>query len=1323
MTSLDKQVGPPPSHGYGIMESIRTCLAEDYDICLKIQDMYQQVATELINDPEHTRYHNVAPDHDSIAANMCSTLTSDDAGKVIVDFYIPAIAAALKLHILVYEEVHERIAVRHFIPRYIHPKYLKKVHLCWEEEKYKPILNLSENCRPPTPMSTSEDESGTLGTSKGDSLQRKITVTQKEDTGPVSSDSDHLVIMEESDIPREGFKEVHDITPKNQRKKKTVRNLAKKLGLTTSREKGDLPDIPPPKKRVRLTKYSKALEEHRGSFTDSSEEEINEAADNNKSNGHDEGRDAPKRSSFKEASARKCLQTNYKEFQDLNLSPSVQGYKDTASTNQSHEDAQQHSTSNDCVILSQEGLVKDTTDMGEHTLQEIKAFMSSTTDISEFGEFNSSQGSNGSSSSEGLKKSKKSANFSRGYHMDMTLFKDTKPLYVEKVPHDIDGKKVYKIKLESEEDKKLWTQKYADGRYFKYNSSTRKGLVGMRKIGKCLSAFKCNNKECAFLKSTGKPNQHQFKTLGSEKFCITCDVLAVPVECKAIKIVEYCVPQEEVTIYHLGQHNCQPKVDNSGEKEFIMQTLKEMPQDCGPRQLAIVKMQHELKRQQQVGNYDLTQFVKIASNLTDTKKIDNAKRELEAQTRTDRQLLSVVGQVKQTLDVQDKYFIYRINDATFNGKVSYVFKSSLVMALLALDMQQGEKENTHPMQEEYTYFDCMHSRCIDWKTFTLWAYHPAPRRLYRLATMECKGETALTVAKFFELWNKILAEVKGDPNFKWNPAGWICDEAGANFNGIAAIYGEEILRKVFGCQFHFKHCLDRLIKRIPAEMPEVRAEAEELAIMMLTVETMPRYHAIVKRFRQLGGLCKSISSWIEWWHARRYHLFPVFRGYNLASMNLAEVGNATLARNKKQYLVDAAWEDYFTMLVQNTEFVNFMQGKGFTHGHGPTQAARAAKERQEQERRGQEYIQQIKEQILDAPNEDYENFVAHMKAKHRAPEMLPRGNVQGRIIHNSQAISPPNSPVKRKPIPAVASIGSSATIGQDKQQLQGFRLVKITNLDGSIKHALYQGDKLVKNVVFKAAKPSTGIPSQEAVPSQSSSQSVKHIQAQVPQSQFKSTKKSTTKSPPKKKEVENEDYPVPQLGNLAAYQEMCKGKPKKNEMPLPPEPQLIQSGLPLVIADYRGSQEGCNDNSATPANIMPLPEQPQQEFRIRPVSDAVKDGNSPLLHILTNKKVTTCYGCKVKFTPSLRTAPKNLILQMMIHKDRPDMHGNWVKSHLKSWGYFHLNINCIRRINTRLEWSDVYLNQETKEKLQVSHIQHLKNQNLLKFFQKAIYGN
>ena len=61
---------------------------------------------------------------------------------------------------------------------------------------------------------------------------------------------------------------------------------------------------------------------------------------------------------------------------------------------------------------------------------------------------------------------------------------------------------------------------------------------------------------------------------------------------------------------------------------------------------------------------------------------------------------------------------------------------------------------------------------------------------------------------FWRLYNSAFKEV----NVFWyrfSPAGFCTDMTTANFNTLVKIYGEKILEKVKGCEFHFRDSINR----------------------------------------------------------------------------------------------------------------------------------------------------------------------------------------------------------------------------------------------------------------------------------------------------------------------------------------------------------------------------------------------------------------------------------------------------------------------------------------------------------------------------------
>ena len=67
-----------------------------------------------------------------------------------------------------------------------------------------------------------------------------------------------------------------------------------------------------------------------------------------------------------------------------------------------------------------------------------------------------------------------------------------------------------------------------------------------------------------------------------------------------------------------------------------------------------------------------------------------------------------------------------------------------------------------------------------------------------------------------------------------------------------------------------------------------------------------------------------------------------------------------------------------------------------------------------------------------------------------------------------------------------------------------------------------------------------------------------------------------------------------------------------------------------------------------------------------------------------------------------------LIYLIQVVRDRPTPNG-WIKGWKKSWGYFHLNLNCLRLERSVLELEDIYLPNDTREQLQPVHITKLES--------------
>ena len=65
--------------------------------------------------------------------------------------------------------------------------------------------------------------------------------------------------------------------------------------------------------------------------------------------------------------------------------------------------------------------------------------------------------------------------------------------------------------------------------------------------------------------------------------------------------------------------------------------------------------------------------------------------------------------------------------------------------------------------------------------------------------MECKHENTECIAMFLDLFNKALQKKTGNPQYKYNPAGFMVNENGVNFNAIERVLGKDVADHTVTC--------------------------------------------------------------------------------------------------------------------------------------------------------------------------------------------------------------------------------------------------------------------------------------------------------------------------------------------------------------------------------------------------------------------------------------------------------------------------------------------------------------------------------------------
>ena len=112
---------------------------------------------------------------------------------------------------------------------------------------------------------------------------------------------------------------------------------------------------------------------------------------------------------------------------------------------------------------------------------------------------------------------------------------------------------------------------------------------------------------------------------------------------------------------------------------------------------------------------------------------------------------------------------------------------------------------------EFCSFDGKDGRVKNFNTLTASAYHTLLKRQIPLAIMERKHEDSAHVKLFWRLFNEAYKKAN-NANEKFHPIGWSTDMATSNFNGLERIYGENLLAKIKGSEFHFKDSVNKHAK-------------------------------------------------------------------------------------------------------------------------------------------------------------------------------------------------------------------------------------------------------------------------------------------------------------------------------------------------------------------------------------------------------------------------------------------------------------------------------------------------------------------------------
>ena len=445
---------------------------------------------------------------------------------------------------------------------------------------------------------------------------------------------------------------------------------------------------------------------------------------------------------------------------------------------------------------------------------------------------------------------------SRGRPFPTWYFNSVQPKFVSRLPENIDGTCLFKIKVQDHQ----WHAVTGDKRHFRMLTSSCERFYGERRIGTCKGSFICNNRQCPFIQTShcGQPNKVSWRNVTGIyhfKVCAICDHVAQRNYCGAKKLIEYDYSTKIATVYHLGTHKCCVRLSKNNPVAQIpplqiSQTLTGSAKQVGLRQIISL-----------IDSGDMDAAEREAEVWLDKRKVKRQMEAMNPQQGMDHNSFDAVGILKQKTDQKDPYYIYRIGNKNLAGGTDFVFKSSQKLAQIALAMDVDGLGNI--LQMENAYFDATHTRVYGFKSLGLWVIHPAMCKILRLASMEIRSENYKSISLFFILFNAMLSAVKGVENYKFNPRYFVCDEAGANYKAIAEVYGTEFAAtRVKGCQWHFKSDVKNHVSKL---VPNDQETFVKTCNSLCDVTTVADYYRLKSILDKLAARNPEIKPFLMYW--------------------------------------------------------------------------------------------------------------------------------------------------------------------------------------------------------------------------------------------------------------------------------------------------------------------------------------------------------------------------------------------------------------------------------------------------------------------------
>ena len=113
----------------------------------------------------------------------------------------------------------------------------------------------------------------------------------------------------------------------------------------------------------------------------------------------------------------------------------------------------------------------------------------------------------------------------------------------------------------------------------------------------------------------------------------------------------------------------------------------------------------------------------------------------------------------------------------------------------------------------------------------------------------------------------------------FDPCGFICDEAGANWASLRTVFGQEVLQRTKGCELHFLQSLHRHANTLSSRKSKHRMK--KLGNHMKEAATPAAFQAahdaVVRFIEAKHDKRKHLLHWLRWWTERKTHFAKAYQ--------------------------------------------------------------------------------------------------------------------------------------------------------------------------------------------------------------------------------------------------------------------------------------------------------------------------------------------------------------------------------------------------------------------------------------------------------------